>query len=765
MTTGAERADAGPEGFGKDGNRGWVGTAAAESRIAAEPDEPPAPAERRGIASRALAPLLAILAAAWAGAFGWSFLSAHSAPDPGAVVAAIPGLSAPLILLALLWVMLGRSSRRETERFTRAVETMRGESVALQAVLEIVSGRIEDNHSKLRGEAERLMTLGDEASDRLGRVTYYLAKESATLDRQAAALDAAAAAARIDIGVLLHDLPRAEEQARAVAEAMKEAGLAAHGHATALEAELSALAARGREADEQLGNSAQRLAAHVARIDSSATAAAASIGEASEGMNAAVDSAMARAADAVDAARTGLDTQSAAVLASIEQSRAAFDGAGEEAARGVAARLDEIGVKIENLAGRIAAQDSASHELVTRLAAELGELDSRFDQLGRAGASESERLADGIRALRDSARALAGELGEGGEQASELIARAREMSDALATITGELSGPLPESLQRVEEAAARTRESADALVPAVDEARASAEAAAARVAEAEAAIARQREALESLIERIGEDGAGAETQLRALVAVAAEARETSARMAAETGPELIDALLRVREAAAQAAERAREAIHAAIPESAAALGEAGSKALAQAIGDTVERQIAGLAALSEQSVTSARHASERLTRQMLALGEAGAALETNIEEERRGREAKERENLSRRVALLIESLNSTAIDVTKILSNEVTDSAWAAYLKGDRGVFTRRAVRLLDNREAREIAGHYDAEPEFREQVNRYVHDFEAMLRPILADRDGSALGITLLSSDMGKLYVILAQGIERLRA
>jgi len=49
--------------------------------------------------------------------------------------------------------------------------------------------------------------------------------------------------------------------------------------------------------------------------------------------------------------------------------------------------------------------------------------------------------------------------------------------------------------------------------------------------------------------------------------------------------------------------------------------------------------------------------------------------------------------------------------------------------------------------------------------VNRYVHDFEAMLRRVLADRDGATLGVTLLSSDMGKLYVALAQAIERLRA
>ena len=149
---------------------------------------------------------------------------------------------------------------------------------------------------------------------------------------------------------------------------------------------------------------------------------------------------------------------------------------------------------------------------------------------------------------------------------------------------------------------------------------------------------------------------------------------------------------------------------------------------------------------------------------MVAIGETTAAIEARIEEDRRVREAEDSDSLSRRVALLIESLNSTSIDVTKILSNDVTDTAWAAYLKGDRGVFTRRAVRLLDNSDSREIVRHYEEEPEFREQVNRYIHDFESMLRRILADRDGSPLGVTLLSSDMGKLYVALAQAIDRLR-
>ena len=48
--------------------------------------------------------------------------------------------------------------------------------------------------------------------------------------------------------------------------------------------------------------------------------------------------------------------------------------------------------------------------------------------------------------------------------------------------------------------------------------------------------------------------------------------------------------------------------------------------------------------------------------------------------------------------------------------------------------------------------------------VIREDHVLEAMLRQLLSTRDGHALGVTLLSSDMGKLYAALSQAIERRR-
>jgi hypothetical protein len=768
MTTGAQRADAQPgHGIIDTDSTDWEGpepqreSAETPDWIGEEvTDEQP----ESGPGRRALAAVLILLGLVWTGISVWSFV--QSAP-----VSALPEIlqwvavtSAPLILLGLLWLAFGRTSRRETERFTHAVAAMRGESQALENVLAIVAARLEENHARLSDEAMKLMTLGDEASDRLGRVTHYLAKESGTLGSRAEALETAANAARVDIGVLLQDLPRAEEQARSLSDSIRTTGMTALEQAGGLEGQLSALVARGREADEIAAGSAQRLAAQLARIESNTSSAAARIDEAATSMTAAIDGSMAHAAEAVDSVRTGIDEQGRAMLAMLDQHGAAFQQAGEDAARGLAQRLDQVSARMQELAGHLAAQDAASHTLVTNLSKELTDLDERFARLTEAGSSGTELMTGSFETVRVCVQQLFEELSGSHDRAGALIERSETMARALSAIGERLDGELPAALARVEEQAGRTHETAAALVPTVEAIQATAGGAASRLGEAEASVARQREALEALLGIVNDGVASAESRLQSLARAVGEADEATAKIVNETTGELVEALVRVRETASQAAEKAREAIGAVIPESAAALGEASRKAVGEAVGCEVNRQMGELGEVAERAVATARQASERLTRQMVVLGESAAAVEARIDEARREQQEKEGEALSRRVSLLIESLNSTAIDVTKILSNEVTDSAWAAYLKGDRGVFTRRAVRLLDATEVREIVQHYEAEPEFRDQVNRYIHDFEAMLRRLLIDPDGSALSVTILSSDMGKLYVALAQAIERFR-
>ena len=149
---------------------------------------------------------------------------------------------------------------------------------------------------------------------------------------------------------------------------------------------------------------------------------------------------------------------------------------------------------------------------------------------------------------------------------------------------------------------------------------------------------------------------------------------------------------------------------------------------------------------------------------MFTLGQTASALEAHIEQTSKEQREKDSEVFAKRVSLLIDSMHSAAIDVGKIMADEIDDKAWNSYLKGNRGVFTSRAVRLIGGSETRALRAHYESDAEFQRSVNRYVHDFESMLRRVLAEREGGVIAVTLMSSDMGKLYAALAQAIDKRR-
>ncbi len=182
----------------------------------------------------------------------------------------------------------------------------------------------------------------------------------------------------------------------------------------------------------------------------------------------------------------------------------------------------------------------------------------------------------------------------------------------------------------------------------------------------------------------------------------------------------------------------------------------------EALGKAVDPAL--LADAAERANRTAQAAGAHLARQMAALSDAISRLEARVATAAQTSREAEDDQFSHRATLLIDALNSAAIDVTRLLSREVAEAQWAAYLRGERGVFTRAAVTLLARSEAREIRRLYAEDAEFHAQVGRYIHDFEALLRPLLARDDGTALSMVLISSDMGKLYVALAQAIERLR-
>jgi hypothetical protein len=729
--------------------------------------EPSPEVEDRGAGGRmVLGWALSLLAAAWIAFAAWSLGTAASSSIPSAaeISQGIAILAGPLGLLGLVWLMFGRTRRREGERFTRTVIAMRSETRSLEAVLAVLRERIADEHSALTSMADRLMSLGDEASVRLGTVRRDLESGADALSRQGIALDQAAQSARVDLGILLEDLPRAEASARLINEQLRTGGQEATGHAATLETQLAAIGERTREADEQIGAAAQRLVAHLSQIDGASGSAAERIAATAQDATSRLDALLVHAAEALQHVRTGIDAEAQAVTALVTQSAAGIGKAGIEASEALATRLSAAGGGLDRLGARIAEHDAASQRLVAGLDRGLADLDQRFVDLAAEGDSRAAAVAASIGRVRGSLDELSVQSAASDASLAGLAARTAALNQHVAELQTDIGARLSDSLSGAEGTTERLAAAVAAARPGVEELHSLAFSAADRLSAGAHEIGEQQGLVRGLLASITDGVGGAEEHLARLNSVIANANLGASRLQAETGPALVAALMQVRDASAHAANRAREAIHAVIPQSAQMMATETRKALEAAVRDGVAEQLREVETVATRAVEAAQSASERLTRQMLSIGQSAAALEAHIEKSQHDSRAADSEAFAKRSAMLIDSMHSAAIDVGKILSDEVDDRAWAAYLKGDRGVFTRRAVRLLGNSETRGLGAHYDTDGEFHASVDRYVHDFEAMLRRVLNERDGGMMGVTLLSSDMGKLYAALAQLVDRKR-
>jgi hypothetical protein len=564
-----------------------------EAEVFEEPEE-----HSGALKWRILGVFTLLVALAWTGFFAWyAWPAVQIAPGPIVLAQLATGLTAPLALIAVLWLIVRRSSRVEARRFGDTARSMRAEAEHLQQVIGVMAQTIDANREKLADQVTVMMATASAASDRLGEASASLDSHFSRAEADSGRIDKAAANLEANLQIMLAMLPHAHEETTALAGKIEAIGLTASERAAALDAQVVALGERAREVDAHTSGAAERLSAHITRMEATSETAGARLEQVTSSMSEAVDGLLDRTASAVDEARKGIAAQGDAMLAMLSTNQAALDRTATDSATALAGRIAAIGTVVDHV--------------------------------------------------------------------SETLAKGQEQVDALTRSIDDTSG-------------------------------------------------------------------------------------AAHRFAGEAAPQLLETLMRIRDTANAAAEHAREAMARIAPDAADALEAAASQA--------VEGGLAAIARATETAAASAVEASDKLNRQMLAIAEASGQIDARLAD------TEESNGFARRVSLLIESLNSAAIDLAKIYSTEVPESSWMAYLKGNRGAFARRAVKLLDAGEMRAVLEAYDSDDEVREQVNRYIHDFEAMLRGVLAQRDGAPIGVTLLSSDMGKLYVALAQAIERLR-
>ena len=708
--------------------------------------------------------LVAALVATWIGASLWFARAALPMLAPVALIELIAAIVIVPAAIGIVWLLALRNSRSESRRFGHTAAAMRAEAASLERTVAALSASIEASRAGLATQAAALATMGDAAIGRLAEVGQGLTREIGAADDHARTLAAAADAAQGSLSTLLAALPHARAETDAARQLLDQTGLSAAEHAAALDAQLVALADRGREAEVVAGGAAQKLAAHITRMDATSESAGQRLESVTAEMARAVDALLDRTAQAVDESRKGIAAQGDAMLAMVGVNQAALASAARDSAEALAERIGATELVIDRIAERLATQRQAGGVLVDGLEQGIAHVGDRLDALHHQGVERSQVLAASISALGGSADAMTAALRAGDAMATHAIGTAETLLIALDSAAREIDETLPDALDRLDSRVGASQRVVSAAKPELLALVTAAESSHDAIEAIAQVIAQQRITVDQLSGTLLATLDTGRSRADAIGKVVDDTVARTNRFADEAAPRLIDALLRVRDTATTAADQAREMLAALIPEAADALEGAGTEALRRATTATVDRQLVAIAGAADGAVAATARASERLEQQLRAIADTTALVDARLEDARAEREEADHDSLTRRVSLLIESLNSASIDITRSFSPEVSDSAWAAYLKGDRGVFTRRAVRLLDGNEARDIARLYDADPAFREQVNRYIHDFEAMLRAILTQREGTHLGVTLLSSDMGKLYVALAQAIERLR-
>jgi hypothetical protein len=110
----------------------------------------------------------------------------------------------------------------------------------------------------------------------------------------------------------------------------------------------------------------------------------------------------------------------------------------------------------------------------------------------------------------------------------------------------------------------------------------------------------------------------------------------------------------------------------------------------------------------------------------------------------------------------MESLDSIAVDIARMIDHDAELDAWDRYRRGERDVFTRRLYTPQGQQTFDEIRKRYRADREFRQTVDRYIGEFERLLDDVSRDDRGQVVVRSYLTSETGKVYTMLAHAAGR---
>ena len=756
-TAAAPNVEAPPE-------RDWLDMSSlhdAEESIADEE----APPESSPWRDRAAPALLILLALGWTG-FALAVATDGFVRSPA--LAEWPTLLAtiamPLTLFAVLWMVLLRSGRSEQTRFARVAAALRAENMALNQSMHSLGLHLADAQKQLGDQAKIVQQLGLDAVIRLNESSDKLASNASVIANAHDQLARSGDVAMQRMDGLLAGLPRIDDVAQRLAVNFREAGLVAHQQGANLEARLAALGEEAAKAAQTGEASTASILEAIVALQEQTKETESDLLAASAQVTDAHDLTLAKMTQVAATARDDMASTVTAMAGQMETSWRQFREGVDDAGTLMNAKLAVARDAGAALGDQLSAHADASDALASRITAHVDDVRQQLEVLDVSVSASTGVIGRAIDDTKAQLGAFMQEVQSGNASAHQLITHAESLLLALDAVTRELDETLPHALDRIASHGKATQTSLSQLRPLLDASELVAQSTMSHVNAVQATLKSNEEQMaghatsqQALVDRINGSLADAETAL-------AKLRDGADEFTEQGGARMIATLGEVRATADSAADEARLTLEKLVSGAREVMQATATDAIDAAFKTEIMAQLTAIEDASARAVAAANSAADRLMRQLITIMDTSASVEQRVSEAEQAIAASDRDSLAKQVGLLTEALKSTAIDVTKIMSSEVSDTAWDAYLKGDRGVFARRAVKLIDNSETKEILRLYQADDGFRASVNQFIHDFEAMLRLLIGARDGSAISVTLLSSDIGKLYVALAQAIDRLR-
>jgi len=709
---------------------------------------------RRSALAYVLPALLILAFAGWTAFFALTYWpEAQTGLNNNRVVELIVNWAVPALLIAVSWLLMMRNSSREATRFGNVAALLRNESDALNQRMRTVNEEISLAREFLSQNARDLESLGRQSSQKLMDSAQVLTAALADSDEKAKILEAVSQSANTNLEQLRKHLPVVTSAAKDVTNQIGSAGNNAQIHIKELIATLERVSDAGKSVHDYIDGVEVRADDMAVKLEQSLSSSAKLL-----------DVRSTEALDRSAEMATLMDSATQAIANGIAKASGDIDSIFTDSQEHIQSSLTELRQALGEVGSQTEQEKARIGAMIATISAHIHSSTEQISEVDRVATEQTSKLAFAVSALGESTRSVGSALTNNQLITQQLIEQSHKLLESLGTANHEISETIPAAMDVLSvqlsdgvaqiKSALSNAESLEELSGSMLE----------KLNGLEQLIATQRDSVDALMSQSDAHFAARHEQVDALGSSLRQTQSLLQEMSDEANGQLVTALLRVRESTRAAAESSRKILDDELAHISEQLTEQNRTALANALDAQVASMNAAVQEAIERNVELSEAASGLVVKQLAELGEMTTSLESRIADSKNSFESVHDDSFARRMVLLTESLNSTAIDVAKILSNDITDTAWASYLKGDRGVFTRRAVRLLDSGEAKIIANHYGDDSEFREHVNRYVHDFEAIMRLLLSTRDGNAIGVTLLSSDIGKLYVALAQAIERLR-